>query len=105
VKNFNIVAKLPEVIGAALSDASGSLLDCAGQMDGEMAGAVHAFTARSLAQAGEILGLSALERVTLTGGKSACVIAVHDNHVLGVDVDPSKPLAAIEKKIWDTVTK
>ncbi len=105
MKNFSIVAKFPEVIGAALSDASGSLLDCAGQMDGETAGAVHAFAARCLAQAGEVLGLSTLERVTLAAGKSTCVIVVHDNHVLGVDVDPSKPLAPIEKRIWDTVTK
>jgi predicted regulator of Ras-like GTPase activity (Roadblock/LC7/MglB family) len=105
VKNFSIVAKFPEVIGAALSDASGTLLDSAGQVDGEMAGAVHAFTARALEKAGEVLGLSTLDRVTLVGGKSACVIIVHDGNVLGAVVDPSKPLAAIEMKIWDAVTK
>lgn len=105
MKNFSVVAKFPEVIGAALSDTSGMLLECCGRIDGEAVGAVHAFTVRALSQAGEALGLSSLERVTLVGGKSACVIAIHENGILGVDVDPTKPLAVLEKKIWDTITK
>jgi predicted regulator of Ras-like GTPase activity (Roadblock/LC7/MglB family) len=105
VKNFSVVAKFPEVIGAALTDSSGMLIECAGQMDGEVAGAVHAFTARALSQAGEVLGLSSFERATLVGGKSVCVVVVHENSVLGAEIDPSKPLSVVEKKIWDTITK
>lgn len=105
MKNFGIVTKFPEVLGAALTDGSGVVLECSGRMDGEAVGAVHAFTARYLAQAGETLGLSTLERLSLVGNKSVYVIAVHENSVLGAEIDPSKPLATIEKKIWDTITK
>jgi len=105
VKNLSLISKLPEVLGAALSDESGALLECSGQMDGEIAGAVHAFTVRALTQAGETLGLSAFERATIVGPSSACIVAVHDGIVLGVDVDPHKPLNAIEKRIWDTISK
>lgn len=105
MKNFSVVAKFPEVIGVALTDSFGMFLECAGKIDGEMAGAAHAFTAGALSKAGEALGLNSLERVSLAGDKSVCVIVFHDNQILGADVDPSKPLAAIEKKIWDTITK
>lgn len=105
MKNFNLVSKFPEVIGAALTDTSGILLESSGRMDGEMAGAVHAFTARALAQAGDVLGLNSLERAVLSAEKSVCIIAVGDNCVLGVDVDPNKPIAAVEKKVWDAISK
>lgn len=105
VKNFSAIAKFPEVIGVAMTDGSGTLLECSGRMDGEVAGAVHAYAARALSQAGETLGLSTFERTTIVGATSSCVIAVYDNGILGAEVDPSKPLAAIEKKIWDTITK
>ena len=105
MKNFNLVAKFPEVLGAAISDSSGALLDCVGQMDGEVAGAVHAFTARALTQVGEILGLSSFERATITGPSFACLIATYDNSVLGVDIDPHRPLNVVEKKIWETISK
>jgi len=105
MKNFNLVAKFPEVLGAAVSDASGALVDCVGQMDGEVSGAVHAFTARALAQAGEVLGLSALERASIVAPTGTSLIAVHEDSVLGVNIDPRKPLNLVENKIWDCITK
>lgn len=105
VKNFSVISKFPEVLGAAVSDASGALVECSGQMDGEVAGAVHAFTVRALAQAGELLGLSAFERATVIGPSAACIVAAHDGMVLGVDVDPHKPLNVVEKRIWETISK
>jgi predicted regulator of Ras-like GTPase activity (Roadblock/LC7/MglB family) len=105
VKNLNAVSKIPEVLGAVLTDPSGILIEYTGQMDGEVAGAIHAFTARALSQSGEILGLNTLERVSLVADKSVCVLAVSDNSVLAAEVDPSKPLGPIEKKLWEASTK
>lgn len=105
MKNFSAISKFPEVLGAAVSDATGALLECSGQMDGEVAGAVHAFTVRALASAGESLGLATFERATITGPSNATVLASHDGMVLGVDVDPHKPLTVIEKKVWEALSR
>jgi predicted regulator of Ras-like GTPase activity (Roadblock/LC7/MglB family) len=105
VKSLNAVSKIPEVLGAVLTDPSGILIESTGQMDGEVAGAIHAFTARALAQTGELLGLNNLERASLVADKSVCVLAVSDNSVLAAEVDPGKPLGAIEKKLWEAYTK
>ena len=99
MKNFNLVAKFPEVVGAVLSDSSGTLLDSVGALDGEVAGAVNSFSAKALLQAGELLGLGMLQKATITGTSKNCIITIDDDEVLGVYVDPSKPLGAIEKKL------
>jgi hypothetical protein len=105
VKSLSVLAKLPEVIGATLTDSLGTLLESSGRVDDEVDGAVHSFAARALSEAGGVLGLAALQRASLVGGKSVFILAVDESHVLGVSVDPSKPLAVIEKKIWDAITK
>ena len=105
MKNFNLIAKFPEVLGVALSDASGALIDSVGQMDGEIAGAIHSYIARALAQAGEALGLGAFERATMAAPSCTCLIVVHEGEVLGVNINPNKPANVVEKKIWDTLSK
>ncbi|HET9960223.1 MAG TPA: roadblock/LC7 domain-containing protein [Polyangiaceae bacterium] len=102
MKDFNVIAKFPEVQGAVLSDPSGALLDVAGNIDGEVAGAVHAYSMKSLGQAGELLGLGGIQRTAIVGPTKSVVITIHDQEILGVYVDPDKPLAAIEKKLQDT---
>jgi hypothetical protein len=103
MKDINVIAEFPEVLGAVLSDASGALLDALGDVDGESAGAVHAYSLRALSQAGELLGLGGFERVTVLGPGQACVIALQGDAVLGVYVDPAKPLAPFEKKLLDAL--
>ena len=105
MKNLNAITKYPEVLGVAVSDMSGALLECAGHIDGEMEGAVHAFTARALGEAGELLGLSAFERASVTCVKAACLIAAIDGEVVGVNVDPTKPFGISEKKILDVLLR
>lgn len=105
MKDFNVIAKLPEVVGAVLSDTSGALLDWSGNIDGEVAGAAHAFSVRSLARAGDLLGLGNFQRVSVVGPTKSCVITLQGDTVLGTYVDPTKPLAAIEKKLHDTLHK
>lgn len=99
-----MIAKLPEVVAAVLSDPSGALLDCSGNIDGEVAAAVHAFTVQSLGRAGELLGFGGFQRASVVGPSKACVITLQADTVLGTYVDPAKPLASVEKKL-DTLQK
>lgn len=105
MKDINLIAKLPEVLGAVLTDPSGALIDAFGDVDGESAGAVHAYSVRGLSQAGELLGLGSFERASITSAGKACVIATHDEAILGVTIDPSRPLGAFEKKLKDTLRR
>lgn len=105
MKELNVIAKFPEVQGAVLSDMSGALIDSVGNFDGEAAGAVHSFALSSLCQAGEVLGLGHFQRCSIVGPGKGCVITIEDGAVLGVYVDPNKPLSAVEKRIQDTLRK
>ncbi len=105
MKNFELIAKFPEILGAALSDISGALLDSSGEMDGEVAGAVHSYIASSLSQAGDALGIGPFQRGTLAAPSGSCLIFVHEDTVLGAIVGPNKPASAVEKKISDTLSK
>ena len=103
MKNFHMIAKLPEILGAVLSDPAGALIESFGSTDAEAAAAVHSFSAQSLGQAGDLLGLGTLDRVSIVGPTRVCTISKQSDGVLGVYVDPTKPLASIEKKIQDTL--
>jgi len=105
MKDLTVIAKFPEVVGAVLSDLSGALIDSVGNVDGEAASAVHSFSLNSLRQAGDLLGLGTFQRCSIVGPGKACVITIEDGAVLGVYVDPSKPLAAVEKKLQDSLQK
>jgi hypothetical protein len=93
------LVKPPEVVAMVATDRNGVILDITGDVDGETVGPVHAVGALALGRAGEALGLGALVRVAITGPKRACVIALQEEEIVGFFVDPSKPLAAFEKKL------
>jgi predicted regulator of Ras-like GTPase activity (Roadblock/LC7/MglB family) len=93
------IAKFPEVTALVVTDDAGSLLESSGDIDSEAIGAVHVVTMQALTRCGNALGLGALERLTVTGPKRACLIAVYDHEVLGIYVDPTKPIGAFEKKL------
>jgi len=93
------IAKYPEVLALVVSDTQGTLLESIGNIDGEAVGAVHVVTVQALTRCGDALGIGALERVTISAAKSACVIVAREDEVMGAYVDPSKPLGATEKKI------
>jgi predicted regulator of Ras-like GTPase activity (Roadblock/LC7/MglB family) len=105
MKEFSAIAKLPDVIGAVLSDQSGALLEWSGAIDGETAGAVHAFMVRGFTQAGELLGIGTFQRVSVVGQSKACVVAVHNDAILGTYTDPTKSIANVEKRLQDTFSK
>ncbi len=91
--------KLPEVLAYAVTDGIGALLESGGDIDGEALGAIHVVTMQAIDKCGAALGLGTLERVTIASSKRACVVAVFDQDVLGVYLDPTKPLGAFEKKL------
>lgn len=93
------IAKFPEVAALVVTDDAGSLLESSGDIDGEALGAVHVVTLQALSRCGNALGLGQLQRVTITGPRRACLIAAYDQEVLGVYVDPTKPIGAFEKKL------
>lgn len=93
------IAKFPEVAALVVTDDAGSLLESSGDIDGEALGAVHVVTMQALSRCGNALGLGALHRLTVTGQKRSCLIAVYDQEVLGVYIDPTKPIGAFEKKL------
>jgi len=94
------IARFPEVTALVVTDRVGSLLEATGEIDGEALGAVHMVTAQGLARCGNALGLGPLHRITIASPRHPCLIAVDgDDDVLGVYIDPSKPLGAFEKKL------
>jgi predicted regulator of Ras-like GTPase activity (Roadblock/LC7/MglB family) len=103
MKDIGVIAAFPEVVGAVLSDPAGALLDSFGSVDGEAAGAVHAYSVVALSQAGELLGLGAFQRAAVVGRGATCLLSIEGDAVLGVYVDPSKPLPTIEKKLRDAL--
>ena len=93
------IAKFPEVNALVVTDDTGALLESSGDIDGEALGAVHVVATQALARCGNALGLGTLHRVIVTGPRRACMISVYDREVLGVYLDPTKPLGAFEKKL------
>jgi predicted regulator of Ras-like GTPase activity (Roadblock/LC7/MglB family) len=93
------IAKFPEVVALVVTDDAGSLLESSGDIDGEALGAVHVVTMQAVTRCGNALGLGTLERITVTGGTRACLIAIYEREVLGVYLDPTKPIGAFEKKL------
>ncbi|HET7504608.1 MAG TPA: roadblock/LC7 domain-containing protein [Kofleriaceae bacterium] len=93
------LAKFPEVTALVVTDEAGSLLESSGDIDGEALGAVHVVTTQALARCGNALGLGPLDRVTIVGPRRTCLITLYEQQVLGVYMDPTKPLGAFEKKL------
>jgi hypothetical protein len=105
MKDLSVIGKFPEVLGAALSDPGGALLEAVGAIDGEVAAAVHAFSVRSLCQAGDLVGIGSFQRASIVSPSRICVITLEGESVLGVYLDPAKPLATVEKKLQDISVK
>jgi predicted regulator of Ras-like GTPase activity (Roadblock/LC7/MglB family) len=94
-----VVAGLPGVAALVITDPRGALLESRGALDAEAIGAAHAAMLQSLARCGHCLGLGTLHRVTITGSNYGCVIALDDQKVIGVYVDPGQPLGAFEHEL------
>jgi predicted regulator of Ras-like GTPase activity (Roadblock/LC7/MglB family) len=93
------IAKLPEIIAVVLCDISGALLESTGEIDGESVGAISAVAVKSLNDVGRELGVGDLKRATLSGPGLALVLTSNEQEIVGLYLDPGKPLGAFEKKL------
>lgn len=97
------IAKLPEVVGLVVTDAAGAVIEAslerAGDLDGETVGAVQLAIKQALSRCGNALALGSLQRFTVTGPRRASLVAIFDHQLLGIFIDPSKPIGAFERKL------
>lgn len=96
------IAKLPEVVGLVVTDAAGAVLEASLEttgLDGETVGAVQLAAKQALARCGNALALGPLQRFTITGPRRASLVSVFDHKLLGIFVDPTKPIGAFERKL------
>lgn len=93
------IAKFPEVTAMVVTDRAGALLESSGDIDGESSGAVHVVAMQGLVRCGDALGLGTLDRISITAPRRTCVIAPRDHEILGIYLDPTKPLGAFENKL------
>jgi hypothetical protein len=103
MKNFDVVAKLPGIVAAALSNDSGTLLQSSGSIDGETAGAIAAFSVQSLGNAGQALGLGSLQRIVVADPARSCMSVVLGDEVLSLYADSGKPFTIVEKKLEELI--
>lgn len=93
------ISKFPEVRSLIVTDEGGALLDVTGAVDGESVGAVNAVAMQALARCGEVLGVGALQRTSVSSASQSSVIVVYEHEIVGVLLDPSSSLGAFEKKL------
>lgn len=99
MNSYDAIAQLAEVKALVLSDPMGALIEQTGKIDGETVGAVNAYCVQGLSTAGDILGLGQLVSLALVGGGTGHLVYLHGGVIVGVAFDPSRPQAALEKKV------
>ena len=95
--DLKLLAKLPEVKSAVLTDMAGGFLDAVREADGESVAAVTGFLMSTMAQAGEDLGLGALLGISFAGPARACLIVVQGDSVTTAFIEPPASITAVEK--------
>lgn len=96
---LSLFVGIREIKKSVVGDFMGALLESLGESDGESVAAVMGFTANNFGQAGETLGLGALQRVSVSGKKNSCIVTILDNMIVTAYFDPTIAVATIEKKI------
>ena len=97
--DLKLIARLPEVKSAVLTDMSGGFLDAVREPDGESVAAVTGFLTSTMNQAGEDLGLGALRGLSFSGQARACLVLVHGGSVTTAFVEPPASIPAVEKAL------
>ncbi len=94
------IANMPDVAAIVLTDDTGALLDYKGVVvDPEMCGGVHLVATQMLAQCGNALGMGLLHKTAVIGRKHAWLILTFKQQVLGIHIDPAKPMSTFEKRL------
>src|SRR5215470_1383828 len=93
-----ILGVAPGLVGAARADASGNVLEVAGQLDAESLGAVAAMCKVPLERAAEHLGIGALRDFSFSYAQGAFYVH-HDGGFVCIVGGPSKNPETTMKKI------
>jgi len=99
MSELTAISKLPEVLSAVVGDRRGTVLEAAGDIDGEATAAVMSFTASTVVEMGEALGLGTLQRISIQGEATASVALLTGDRIITAFLDPRKPIASFEKKL------
>jgi hypothetical protein len=94
----SVLGVAPGLTGAARADASGNVLEMAGQLDAESLCAVAAMCKVPLERAAELLGLGGLRDWSFTYGQGA-VYVHHDDGLVAVSGTPTKNPETVMKKL------
>ena len=94
----SILSIVPGLHGAARADASGNVVDAAGQLDAESLCAVAAMCKVPLEQAAELLGLGGLRDFSFSYSQGAFYVH-HEGGFVCVVGGPSKSPETVMKKI------
>jgi hypothetical protein len=97
--DLKLVANLPEVKSAVLTDMAGDFLDAVREPDGESVAAVTGFLTSTMNQAGEDLGLGALYGLSFSGQARACLVVIRGDSVTTAFVEPPASITAVEKAL------
>jgi len=92
-----VIAKLPEVKSALVSDRQGGIVEVVREREGESAAAVVGFLSSTLGEAGEHLGLGALRRIAYSGPARGAVVAVAGAELVAAFVEPPSSLPSVER--------
>lgn len=97
--DLKLIAKLPEVKSAVLTDMAGGFLDAVREADGESVAAVTGFLTSTMNQAGEDLGLGALRGLSYGGPARGCLVVIQGDSVTTAFVEPPASIPAVEKAL------
>jgi hypothetical protein len=93
-----VLGVAPGLTGAARADASGNVLEMAGQLDGESLCAVAAMCKVPLERASELIGLGALRDFSFTFAQGALYVH-HEDGFVAVSGGPTKNPETVMKKL------
>lgn len=94
-----VLGVAPGLTGAAKADATGNVLDMAGQLDGESLCAVAAMCKVPLERASELLGLGGLLDFSFTYAQGALYVHHDDEGFVAVTGSATKNPETIMKKL------
>ena len=95
----SVLSVAPGLTGAARADASGNVLDTAGQLDGESLCAVAAMCKIPLERASEFLGLGGLRDWSFAYAQGALYVHHDDEGLVAVNGSATKNPETVMKKI------
>jgi len=100
-----LIAKLPEVKSAVVSDLGGGVVEALREREGESVAAVVGFLWSTATEAGHQLGLGSLRLLSFAGPVRGTVVATAGSNLVAAFVEPSSSLPSVEKLLTGALEK